>query len=111
MAHSKNSRPYTLITGCSSGIGKATCIHLHNRGYRVIATVRNPDDLDVLTEFGIPTYTVDLSQSMGITEPFRAIVEQHGTDIQALVNNGAYGQPGAVEDLRQSCVASMMNRY
>jgi short-subunit dehydrogenase len=88
-----------LITGCSTGIGYTTAVFLKNRGYHVIASARNPEDVKRLSLEGFSCIHLDLADSdsikQGVTE---ALVLANGK-IDALFNNGAFGQPGAIEDL------------
>ena len=88
-----------IITGCSSGIGRCVAEGLKERGYRVFATARNKADVDVLTSEGFESVQLDLSNSASIRSAFETILEKTNGEIYALFNNGAYGQPGAVEDL------------
>jgi NAD(P)-dependent dehydrogenase (short-subunit alcohol dehydrogenase family) len=88
-----------LITGCSSGIGYSTAKELKNRGYNVIATARKPEDVTRLKQEGFTTLQLDLADSQSIQQAFNQAVELTGGKIDALFNNGAFGQPGAVEDL------------
>lgn len=88
-----------LITGCSSGIGRCIALGLHQRGYRVFATVRNADDVAALTELGMESLVLDLDSSSSIHEAVDEVAKRCDGQLYALVNNGAYGQPGAVEDL------------
>mgnify|MGYP000458470659 CR=1 FL=1 len=88
-----------LITGCSSGIGLCAATMLHEHGYNVIATVRNKDDLVQLTDLGITAIQLDLADSASINKAFTVTLEHFENKIDALFNNAAYGQPGAIEDL------------
>lgn len=90
-----------LITGCSSGIGHHVALGLRERGYRVFATARKPEDVEHLREQGFETCRLDLDDSGSIAEAVGWVLEQTGGTLYALFNNGAYGQPGAVEDLRR----------
>jgi NAD(P)-dependent dehydrogenase (short-subunit alcohol dehydrogenase family) len=91
-----------LITGCSTGIGLHTAIMLHKRGYNVIATVRKAGDQKALTELGIVTTLLDLTDSTSISNAFNFALTHFDNQIDALFNNAAYGQPGAVEDLSRA---------
>jgi NAD(P)-dependent dehydrogenase (short-subunit alcohol dehydrogenase family) len=88
-----------IVTGCSSGIGAYCARALKADGWRVFATVRNPADLAALEADGIEALVMDYTKP----ETIAALVDQVSTRtdgvIDALFNNGAYGQPGAVEDL------------
>ena len=88
-----------LITGCSSGIGLRAAEVLHARGYRVLATVRKPKDVRRLEKLGLETYQLDLASSESVTDGAAQALQRTGGRLYALFNNGAYGQPGAVEDL------------
>ncbi|BBL75700.1 SDR family oxidoreductase [Methylomagnum ishizawai] len=90
-----------LITGCSSGIGLCVARGLKQRGYRVFATARAPDDVERLRAEGFEAFRLDLSDSDSIRAAVDAVLEASGGGLDALFNNGAYGQPGAVEDLRR----------
>lgn len=88
-----------LITGCSSGIGY-TCAHgLKERGWQVFATARNAADLARLEQESLEAIYLDYSQPKSIAACAEAVLEATDGKLFALFNNGAYGQPGAVEDL------------
>ena len=88
-----------LITGCSTGIGRCLAEGLHARGYRVFATARKADDVDELNSIGIESLRLDLDDSHSIQQAVKTILDRTGGELYALINNGAWGQPGAVEDL------------
>lgn len=88
-----------LVTGCSSGIGRAVAETLHFRGYRVFASVRQEKDIASLAATGMDALQLDLSSSGSISTAVARVLDRTGGRLDALVNNGAYGQPGAVEDL------------
>lgn len=89
-----------LITGCSTGIGQAAALYLHQRGYLVIASVRQHADIAVLKTQGLPNVIqLDLRDSDSIDLAVEKTLEICQGNLFALFNNGAYGQPGAVEDL------------
>jgi NAD(P)-dependent dehydrogenase (short-subunit alcohol dehydrogenase family) len=89
-----------LITGCSSGIGLESARRLKSRGWRVLATARDPKDLAMLTdEVGVETISLELSDPASIAAcAERALALTQGK-LGAVFNNAAFGQPGAVEDL------------
>jgi NAD(P)-dependent dehydrogenase (short-subunit alcohol dehydrogenase family) len=92
-------RRSVLITGCSSGIGY-TCAHgLAERGWQVIASAREADDVDRLAAEGLTAVRLDLDDPASIATGLGAALEHTDGRLDALFNNGAYGQPGAVEDL------------
>ncbi|MGO4139184.1 SDR family oxidoreductase [Rhizobium brockwellii] len=88
-----------VVTGCSSGIGAHCARALKADGWRVFATVRKPDDLKGLEADGIEAFLMDYARTETISDLVGAVLERSGGRIDALFNNGAYGQPGAVEDL------------
>lgn len=88
-----------LITGCSSGIGLRCAEILQERGWHVFATARKPEDVERLTAQGLESLQLDLDDSSSIHAALHTILEQTNGTLDALFNNGAYGQPGAVEDL------------
>ena len=93
-----------LITGCSSGIGLVTALGLRDRGYRVFASARKAEDVRMLTDYGLETVHLDLTDSASIATAVADILEATGGELFALFNNGAYGQPGAVEDLSRAAL-------
>jgi NAD(P)-dependent dehydrogenase (short-subunit alcohol dehydrogenase family) len=88
-----------LITGCSSGIGRCVAEGLKTRGYHVIASARQPQDVAQLAADGFEALPLDLDSSRSIAEAVEKTLEICDGRLYALFNNGAYGQPGAVEDL------------
>lgn len=93
-----------LITGCSSGIGRCLALGLAARGYDVIATARRPADVAALAAQGLYALPLDLAVSESITAAVGTIRARTGDQLYALINNGAYGQPGAVEDLSRTAL-------
>lgn len=88
-----------LITGCSSGIGYTCALGLNERGWRVFATARNDADLARLRQEGLEAVHLDYAQPKSIEACADAVLDATDGKLLALFNNGAYGQPGAVEDL------------
>ena len=95
MAHN----PTILITGCSTGIGRHCASRLREDGYRVFATARKPEDLERLRGEGMEALYLDYREPESIAAAFEAVMAETDGKLDALVNNGAYSQPGAVEDL------------
>lgn len=91
-----------LITGCSSGIGLCCARELKNRAYRVFATARKKQDVEILRAQGFESLQLDLADSESIHNAVDQLLQQTDGKLDALFNNGAYGQPGAVEDLQRS---------
>jgi NAD(P)-dependent dehydrogenase (short-subunit alcohol dehydrogenase family) len=88
-----------VITGCSSGIGLCVARGLQARGYRVFATARQAGDVQRLADEGFESLQLDLDDSASIAAAVSEVLDRTGGTLDALFNNGAYGQPGAVEDL------------
>jgi short-subunit dehydrogenase len=99
-----NSDKAILITGCSTGIGYATAVSLKNRGYRVICTARKPEDIERLQGEGFECLALDLRDSNSIQQMVVQLKNLTDNQLYAVFNNGAYGQPGAVEDLSREAL-------
>jgi NAD(P)-dependent dehydrogenase (short-subunit alcohol dehydrogenase family) len=93
------ARKSVLITGCSSGIGLSVAEGLKDRGYRVFATARQASDAARLAAAGFESLQLDLADPASIKAAVDDILARTDNTLDALFNNGAYGQPGAVEDL------------
>jgi NAD(P)-dependent dehydrogenase (short-subunit alcohol dehydrogenase family) len=92
-------RKTVLITGCSSGIGYYCAKELHKKGYRVFATARCEEDVKRLQNEGLESLFLDLNDSKSIKSAVEEVLQKCDGKIYGLFNNGAFGQPGAVEDL------------
>ena len=89
-----------LITGASSGIGLASARMLKARGWRVLATARRPADLDRLrNEEGVEALHLELADPGSVLRCATETLRLTEGRIDALFNNAAFGQVGAVEDL------------
>jgi NAD(P)-dependent dehydrogenase (short-subunit alcohol dehydrogenase family) len=85
-----------LITGCSTGIGRAAALHLAARGRTVYATGRRPDTLDELARAGCRTLALDVLDEDSMRAAVAAVEAEHGA-VGALVNNAGYAVSGALE--------------
>ena len=85
-----------LITGCSTGIGRATAELLASGGNTVYATARRPESIEDLRERGCRTLALDVNDEASLTAAVAAVEEAEGA-VGALVNNAGYSQSGAVE--------------
>jgi NAD(P)-dependent dehydrogenase (short-subunit alcohol dehydrogenase family) len=91
-----------LITGCSSGIGLASAREMKARGWRVFATAREKQDIARLKKVeGVESLYLEYAEPESIENAVAKVLKATGGTLDALFNNGAYGQPGAVEDLRR----------
>ena len=98
-------RKVALITGCSTGIGEYCARQLTKQaGWRVFATARNERDVDRLRSEGMETLLLDLDSADSIRTAVGELLQQTGGRLDALFNNGAYGQPGAVEDMPRAAL-------
>ena len=88
-----------LVTGCSSGIGYHVAKGLMARGYNVYATARKPEDVTRLIEEGFKCLQLDYADSESVQDLANELMLLIGTNLYGVFHNGAYGQPGAVEDL------------
>ncbi len=87
-----------LITGCSSGIGRATAHAFNDEGWTTYATARNPADIETLGEAGCEIATLDVTDGDDVDRVVDRILDEAGA-IDALVNNAGYGQFGPIEDV------------
>src|SRR3954463_15556568 len=85
-----------LITGCSTGIGRATAERLAKKGLTVYATARKLDSIADLAEAGCRTLALDVTDEESMRTAIAAVQSEAGT-IGALVNNAGYSQSGAIE--------------
>ncbi len=97
-----------LITGCSSGIGEHVALALKERGYRVFATARRGECVARLKNQGLEALRLDLDDPASIQSAVREVLARTGGRLYALFNNGAYGQPGAVEDLSRQALRAQL---
>ncbi|MEO5823765.1 MAG: SDR family NAD(P)-dependent oxidoreductase [Vicinamibacteraceae bacterium] len=93
-----SSASVVLITGCSTGIGRAAASHLSACGHTVIATARRVEDLAGLAAAGCRTLPLDVTDEASMRAAVQAIETEHGR-IDVLVNNAGYSQSGAVESV------------
>ena len=87
-----------LITGCSSGIGRATAERLARRGFTVYASARRLESIADLGERGCRTLALDVTDEQSMASAVAQVEEAEGA-VGALVNNAGYSQSGAVESV------------
>jgi NADP-dependent 3-hydroxy acid dehydrogenase YdfG len=87
-----------LVTGCSSGIGRAAALALAGTGLPVWATARRADTLAGLEKAGCRVLELDVTDEQSRQRAVRAVAAEHGA-VGTLVNNAGYAQAGPVEDV------------
>ena len=87
-----------LITGCSSGIGRAAALSLHQAGFTVYATARRTEALTELSDRGLRTLALDVTDEQSMTTAVAAVEADAGA-VAVLINNAGYGLYGPVEQL------------
>lgn len=92
-----------LITGCSTGIGRATAEHLAKRGHTVYATARRLDSIGDLEASGCKLLELDVTDEESMKRAVAAVEEAEGA-VGVLVNNAGYSQSGAVESIPMDAV-------
>jgi NAD(P)-dependent dehydrogenase (short-subunit alcohol dehydrogenase family) len=85
-----------LITGCSTGIGRATARRLAAGGHTVYATARREEAVADLRDAGCRTLALDVTDEASMRAAVDRVAEEQGA-VGALVNNAGYSQSGAVE--------------
>ena len=87
-----------LITGCSTGIGRACAERLARAGHTVYATARRTESIEDLRAAGCRTLALDVTDEASMRAAVEAVEAEAGA-VGALVNNAGYSQSGAVESL------------
>ncbi|MCF6359034.1 MAG: SDR family NAD(P)-dependent oxidoreductase [Draconibacterium sp.] len=93
-----------LVTGCSSGIGRATAELLRTKGWKVFPTARKAADLVALEQAGFAAVELDMVSSDSIAEAVERVLEKNAGVLGAVVNNAGFGMPGAIEDLTRDAM-------
>jgi len=91
-----------LITGASTGIGRATVERLDAAGWQVFAGVRRQEDADALSQAGserVVPLTLDVTDADQIAAAAKRIEEETGARLEGLVNNAGIAVPGPLETL------------
>ncbi len=87
-----------LITGCSSGVGRAAALALRAKGFITFATARDPAKLDVLREAGCRVLALDVTDEALRVAAVKAIEDEFDS-VGIFVNNAGYGQYGPLEEI------------
>jgi NAD(P)-dependent dehydrogenase (short-subunit alcohol dehydrogenase family) len=88
-----------LITGCSTGIGRATAERLAEHGWTVYATARRPESIEDLRAKGCHTLALDVTDEQSMQSAVSEVEAAEGA-VGVLVNNAGYSQSGAVESVK-----------
>ena len=95
-----------LVTGCSTGIGRAVAEALLTRGHTVWATARRPETLTDLAAKGAHVAALDVTDEASMSAAVAEVEAAHGS-VGTLVNNAGYGEYGAVEEVEMDKVRAM----
>lgn len=98
-----------LITGCSSGIGYHAAHALRGRGWTLVASARKAQDVERLRSEGLAAVRLDLADDASIRDGLVEALDLTGGRLDALFNNGAYAQPGAIEDLSSAALRAQFD--
>ncbi|HMP88858.1 MAG TPA: SDR family NAD(P)-dependent oxidoreductase [Kiritimatiellia bacterium] len=99
MAYPEIKVKNVIVTGCSTGIGLSAARMLKHRGWRVAATARKAEDLEMLGKEGFSPIELDISNPESTATAAQKILEMFDGKVGGLVNNAGFGQVGALEDL------------
>jgi NAD(P)-dependent dehydrogenase (short-subunit alcohol dehydrogenase family) len=86
-----------LITGCSSGIGRATADRLSRDGWTVYATARRPETIKDLADVGARLLALDVTDEQSMKDAVATVTDEAGA-VSVLVNNAGYGLEGPFEE-------------
>jgi NAD(P)-dependent dehydrogenase (short-subunit alcohol dehydrogenase family) len=92
-----------LLTGCSSGIGRATALRLARSGRTVYASARNPSSLEELERAGCHTLALDVTDEDSMRAAVLSVERAEGA-VGVLINNAGYSQSGAIETVPMDAV-------
>jgi NAD(P)-dependent dehydrogenase (short-subunit alcohol dehydrogenase family) len=95
---SAGSGRVALVTGCSSGIGRATALALHEAGLTVFASARRPETLVELADAGVATIRLDVTEDASMVSAVDRIRSESGP-VDVLINNAGYKVLGPVEEV------------
>ena len=92
-----NRSKAVLITGCSTGIGRATAVLLATKGWPVYATARKLEAIKDLEAKGCKTLALDVCDESSMRAAVQSVEQAHGA-VGVLVNNAGYGLEGCFEE-------------
>lgn len=91
------TQPVALITGCSSGIGRALADAFQAAGYRVFASARKGEDLERLNAAGFTAIKLDVNDAEDVARVSERLSREVGR-LDVLINNAGYGAMGPLLD-------------
>jgi len=98
-----------LITGTSSGIGKATALYFAQKGWNVAATMRQPEkDTQFANIKNVRLYSLDVTQESSVNAAVASIAADFG-GIDVVVNNAGYGADGVFEAMGDDVIYNQFN--
>lgn len=98
-----------LITGTSSGIGRAAAIEFARQGWNVAATMRTPEkEIELQKISGIQLFALDVTSAASVKETFSSVINQFGK-IDVVVNNAGYGVDGVFEAMSDEVIEKQYN--
>ena len=97
-----------LVTGCSSGIGRATADLLRDRGWIVVPTARTKEDLDILLNDGYIPVRLDLADEDSVLTAAEQTLDLFDGRLGGLVNNAGFALAGAMEDVSRDALRHQM---
>ena len=103
MSETNGPSKVVLVTGCSSGIGRATAEHLARQGWTVYASARRIESIQPLAEAGCTLVELDVCDEASMRSAVEQVEQAEGA-VGVLVNNAGYSQSGAVEDVPMELV-------
>ena len=98
-----------LITGASSGIGRDAAQTFANRGWRVFAACRKPEDAELVSANGLIGLHLDYEIRDSVAAAVDQVLNVTGGRLDALFNNGAYAIPAPIEDLSRDAMSAIFN--
>jgi short-subunit dehydrogenase len=98
-----------VITGSSSGIGKAAAIYFSQQGWNVAATMRSPEKETELSKFtNIKLYALDVTSTSSIEQALKNI-QKDFSKIDVVVNNAGFGADGVFESMNDDFIEKQFN--
>jgi len=87
-----------FITGASAGLGKSTAKLFQSKGWKVIATMRKPENETELTKLeNVTILKLDITDNTQIEDTVQKVIRQYTVDV--VLNNAGYGLIGVLEAL------------